>query len=125
MEKEFFDSLNKFAQSNVSLALLFWLRSIKEIQEHKVYINSDLEISNTLLNSLTTEKVFVLQSLILHDGLRVSDLSKTLNFSMAETNQLIQILYDDGILVKNEEVFLINPLLYRQSVSLLKSKNLI
>lgn len=125
LEKEFFDSLNKFAQSNLSLALLFWLRSIKEIQEHKVYINSDLEISNTLLNSLTTEKVFVLQSLILHDGLRVSDLSKTLNFSMAETNQLIQILYDDGILVKNEEVFLINPLLYRQSVSLLKSKNLI
>jgi hypothetical protein len=125
LEKEFFDSLNKFAQSNVSLALLFWLRSIKEIQERKVYINSDLEISNTLLNSLVPERVFVLQSLVLHDGLRVSDLAKTLNFSMAETNQLTQILYDDGILVKNGEVFLINPLLYRQSVTLLKSKNLL
>jgi hypothetical protein len=125
LEKEYFNSLNKFAQSNVSLALLFWLRSIKEIQERKVCINSDLEISNTLLNSLSPEKIFVLQSLILHDGLRVPDLAKTINYSLAETNQLTQILYDDGVLVKNDDVFLINPLLYRQSVTLLKSKNLL
>lgn len=125
LEKEFFNSLNKFAQSNVSLALLFWLRSIKEIQERKVCINSDLEISSTILNSLSPERVFVLQSLVLHDGLKISDLAKTLNFSLAETNQLTQILYDDGVLVKNDEVLLINPLLYRQSVTLLKSKNLL
>ena len=125
LEKEFFSSLNKFAQSNISLALLFWLRSIKEIQERKVCINSDLEISNTLLNSLSSEKVFLLQSLVLHDGLKVSELAKTINHSLAETNQLTQILYDDGILVKNDGVFLINPLLYRQSITLLKSKNLL
>ena len=125
LEKEFFNSLNKFAQSNISLALLFWLRSIKEIQERKVCINSDLEISNTLLNSLSSEKVFVLQSLVLHDGLRVPDLAKTINHSLTETNQLTQILYDDGVLVKNDGVFLINPLLYRHSITLLKSKNLL
>lgn len=125
LEKDFFNSLNKFAQSNISLALLFWIRSIKEIQERKVCINSNLEISKTLLDSLSPEKIFVLQSLILHDGLRFPDLAKTINHSLAETNQLTQILYDDGVLVKNDEVFLINPLLYRQSVTLLKSKNLL
>ena len=31
LEKEFFNSLNKFVRSNVSLALLYWLGSIKEI----------------------------------------------------------------------------------------------
>ena len=125
LEKEFFNSLNKFAQSNISLALLFWLRSIKEIQERKVCINSDFEISSSILNSLAPEKVFVLQSLILHDGLRFTDLAKTINYSLTETNQLVQILFDDGVLVKNDEAFLINPLLYRQSVTLLKSKNLL
>lgn len=125
LEREFFHSLNKFAQSNVSLALLFWLRSIREIQERKVFINADFEISNTILNSLSQEKIFVLQSLVLHDGLRVTDLAKTINFSLDETQQLTQILYDDGVLVRNDEVFLINPLLYRQSVSILKSRNLI
>ena len=125
LEKDFFHSLNKFAQSNVSLALLFWLRSIREIQERKVFINADFEISNTILNSLSPEKIFVLQSLVLHDGLRIPDLAKTMNFSFDETNQLTQILYDDGVLVRNEEVYLINPLLYRQTVLILKSRNLI
>ena len=125
LEKHFFNSLNTFAQSNVSLALLFWLRSIKEIKEKKVYINADLEISDTILNSLSSEKIFILQALILHDGMRVSDLTQTINNSLNETYEIVQILYDDGVLIKNDEVFLINPLLYRQSVVLLKSKNLL
>ena len=57
--------------------------------------------------------------------MRVSDLTQTINNSLNETYEIVQILYDDGVLVKNDEVFLINPLLYRQSVVLLKSKNLL
>ena len=125
LEKDFFTSLNKFAQSNVSLALLFWLRSIREIQERKVFINADFEISSSILNSLSSEKIFVLQSLVLHDGLRVSDLAKTVHYSLEETNQLTQILYDDGVLVKTGDVFLINPLLYRQTVLILQTRNLL
>ncbi|MCW8802804.1 MAG: hypothetical protein OQK57_00260, partial [Ignavibacteriaceae bacterium] len=125
LEKEFFGSLNKFAQSNISLALLFWLSSILEIKERKVLINADFEISDSILNSLTTEKVFVLQSLVLHDGLSAQDIARTINYSLDEITQLTQILHDDGVLIKNNGVFLINPLLYRQSVTLLKSKNLI
>ncbi len=125
MEKEFFNSLNKFVRSNVSLALLYWLGSIKEIQERKVFINSDFEISNTILKSLSKEKIFVLHSLVLHDGLRISDLAKTVNYSLDETSQLAQILYDEGVLVKNDEMFFINPLLYRQSIEILKTNNLI
>ncbi len=124
-EREFFNSLNKFAQSNISLALLFWLTSIRKIDERKVYINADFEISDSILDSLSAEKIFVLQALILHDGLDVNDLSKTVNYSLSETNQLTQILYDDGVLVKINGVYFINPLLYRQSVTLLKSKNLL
>jgi hypothetical protein len=125
LEKEFFNSLNRFVRSNVSLALLYWLGSIKGIQERKVFINSDFEISNTILNSLSKEKIFVIHSLVLHDGLRISDIAKTVNYSLAETSQLVQILYDEGVLVKNDEMFFINPLLYRQSIEILKTNNLI
>jgi hypothetical protein len=125
LEKEFFNSLNKFAQSNISLALLFWLSSIIEIKERKVHINADFKISNSILNSLTSEKVFVLQSLLLHDGLSAQDIARTINYSLDEITQLTQILHDDGVLIKINGVFLINPLLYRQSVTLLKSKNLL
>jgi hypothetical protein len=58
LEKEFFNSLNKFVRSNVSLALLYWLGSIKEIQERKVFINADYEMSNTILNLFQKRKYF-------------------------------------------------------------------
>jgi len=125
LEKEFFNLLNKFVRSNVSLALLYWLGSIREIKERKVYINSDFEISNTILNSLSKEKIFVLHSLVLHDSLRISDIAKTVNYSFDDTSQLVQILYDEGVLVKNDEMFFINPLLYRQVIEILKTHNLI
>lgn len=125
LEKDFFNSLNKFAKSNISLALLFWLSSIIELKERKVHINADFEISYSILDSLTSEKVFVLQSLLLHDGLSAQDMARTINYSLDEITQLTQILHDDGVLIKNNGVYLINPLLYRQSVTLLKSKNLL
>lgn len=125
LEKQFFNSLNEFAQSNISLALLFWLRSITGIKERQIFINADFQISDTILKSLSAEKVFILQSLLLHDGLMVPELSKTINLSLKETREIVQILFDDGVLIRKNEVYLINPLLYRQSVILLKSKNLI
>jgi hypothetical protein len=35
---------------------------------------------------------------------------------------LIQLM-DDGFIIKKEDVYLINPLLYRQVINLLKDKN--
>lgn len=125
LERKFFNSLNKFAESNISLALLFWLTSISKMDERNVVINTDLEISDSILDSLSAEKIFVLKALLLHDGLGVNDLSKAINYSLSETNQLTQILYDEGVLVRNDGVFSINPLLYRHSVKLFKSKNLL
>jgi hypothetical protein len=125
LERKFFDSLNKFAESNISLALLFWLTSISKMDERNVVINTDFQISDSILDSLSAEKIFVLKALLLHDGLGVNDLSKAINYSLNETNQLTQILFDEGVLVRNDGVFFINPLLYRHSVKLFKSKNLL
>ena len=125
LEQDFFNTLNKFAQSNISLALLFWLEAISEIQERNVYVNADFEISSSALNLLSQENLFLIQSLILHDGLRVQDLAKTINYSLDETNQLLQNLEDDNIIIKSEDIYTINPILYRRSVNILKTKNLI
>lgn len=125
LEQDFFNTLNKFAQSNISLALMFWLEAINEIQERNVYVNADFEISSSALNLLSQENLFLIQSLILHDGLRVQDLAKTINYSVDETSQLLQNLQDDNIITKSEDVYMINPILYRRSVNILKTKNLI
>jgi hypothetical protein len=123
LEKEFFISLNKKMQSNISLALLFWLRTIKEINDRTLLIKPKLEINHYIFSSLSPEKTFILQSLVLHDGLKLEGIQKTVNFSLSKTNLLVQVMCDDGIINKEDDTFCVNPLLYTQTIKLLKSKN--
>jgi len=123
LEKDFFSYLNHFTKSNISLAQLFWLSSIEDIKDRILYVSANFEISNSLLNSLSSEKVFILHSLILQDGLKSDEINKTLNYAFNETTLLLQVMLDDGIIIKTDDTYYINPLLYRQTITLLKSKN--
>jgi len=123
LEKEFFSSLNFFTKSNISLAQLFWLSSIQDIKDRILYISANFEISDSILNSLSAEKVFILHSLILQDGLKSDEINKTLNYSFNETSLLLQVMLDDGIIIKTDDTYYINPLVYRQTITLLKSRN--
>lgn len=123
--RKFFGSLNKFAQSNISLALLFWLRSAKEIVGDKIIIGSPPELDYSFLENLSTDKIFALNALLIHDGLGEEDYSLIFNVPIKQSRQLLLLLYDDGIVVKQNEMYVINPLLYRQIVALLNAKNII
>ncbi len=123
--KKYFISLNKFAESNISLALLFWLRSAKEIVGDKIIIGSPPELDYSFLENLSNDKIFALSALLIHDGLREEDYSKIFNVPINQARQLLLLLYDDGIVIKQNEMYIINPLLYRQIVGLLNAKNII
>jgi hypothetical protein len=122
---KYFTSLNKFAQSNISLALLFWLRSAKEIIGDKIIIGSPPELDYSFLENLSNDKIFALSALLIHDGLREEDYSMIFNVPIKQARQLLLLLYDDGIVIKQNEMYIINPLLYRQIVGLLNAKNII
>ena len=69
LSRQYFSDLNKFAKSNISLALLFWLRSTKEVSGDTITIGSLRDMDFSFLTSLETSKVFTLHSLLIHDGL--------------------------------------------------------
>lgn len=123
--KKYFSELNKFAQSNISLALIFWLRSAKEIVDDVIKIGSPPDLDYSFLENLSSDKVFTLNALLLHDGLQEEDHSMIFSVPLNKSRLLFLLLRDDGIIVKQNDLFIINPLLYRQIVSLLKSKNII
>ena len=125
IRKEYFSSLNKFAKSNISLALLFWLRSTKEVTSDTITINSLNNLNFSFLSSLSAEKLFTLYALILHDGLSDETHSIIFGQSLTKSQYVLRLLQDDGIIIKNNDFFVINPLLYRQTVNLLHSKNII
>ena len=125
LEKNYFSLLNKFADSNISLALLFWVRSTSAISDDKITIGNLPKIDFSFLSSLSNTKLFVLNYLLIHDGLTVEDVSSINGVPIERNKRLLITMIDDGILIKNNNLFQINPLLYRPIVEVLKSKNII
>ena len=125
LKKEYFSELNKFAKSNISLALLFWMRSTKEVTANAIKISSVVQIDFSFFSTIDSDKVFILYILLLHDGLTVEDAAEILNKPLKEIKLKLLVLLDDGIIIRKGELYQINPLLYRQIVSLLQSKNII
>lgn len=123
--KKYFTELNNFAQGNISLALIFWLRSAKEIVDDEIKIGSPPDLDYSFLVNLSNDKIFVLSALLIHDGLHEEDHSQIFSIPLNKSRLLFLLMHDDGIIVKQNDLFIINPLLYRQIVGLLKSKNII
>jgi hypothetical protein len=125
LQKEYFNTLNRIAQSNIMLALVYWLRSILEIQEDVIYIRSIKGIDFSFLTKLSEEKLFILHAMLLHDGISISDHASIFQQTLEESKFAIFPLFDDGIIEHKEGLFYINPLLFRQVVNLLKDKNIL
>jgi hypothetical protein len=125
LRTKYFSDLNKFAQSNITLALIYWLRSAKEIVDDVIKIGSPPELDYSFLENLSSEKMFTLAVLLIHDGLRIEDHSKIFNVTLSQSKLMFLLMSDDGILVNQSDVYMINPLLYRQIVRVLKSKNIL
>lgn len=125
LKKDFFANLNRIAQSNITLALIYWLRAVKEIDDEAMYLRSLKGIDFSFLTQLSDEKLFTLHAMLLHDGITISDHSKVFRQALKKSKLIILPLFDDGIIVHKEGRFYINPLLFRQVVNLLTDKNII
>ena len=125
LELRYFSELNNFAQSNIGLALLFWLRSASVLSDNTISIKSIVNQDLSFLNAMEMSKVFTLHALLIHDGLTIDTHSMVLNQSLADSRLGLTVLLEDGLVHENEGLYSINPLIYRQTVSLLKDKNLL
>jgi|GEM_PF-3055428 len=124
--KNYFSNLNKFTRSNISLSLLYWLLSVNEVTEDTITVKSFKAPDFGFLSALKKTKIFVLQASIIHDGLNISELSEVLSISENESTLILLSLFEDGILMKRgEDTYIVNPLIFRQTVNFLKSQNLL
>ncbi|MTI40764.1 ATP-binding protein [Fulvivirga lutimaris] len=125
LKEEFFTHLNKIAKSNISIALIYWLRSTKHTSDNAIEIGSISSMDFSFLKTLSNQKLFLLTMLLLNDGMTEDELILATNYSVQKNRSIIYPLFEDGVVIKKDGVFYINPLLYRQSVNLLMSKNIV
>ena len=125
LKERFFKDLNNFAKSNISMALMFWLLSTKKVDDQTIIIKNFKKPDLSFLSSLKNDRVFILQALIMHDGLKLQQVANVLSYSLTKSKFLLLELLEDGVLIEKEEQYMLNPIIYRNTVQLLKSRNLL
>lgn len=125
LKQQFFTNLNNFAQSNISLALLFWLRSTKSVENNTIVMERRPLMQFSFLNSLDNESIFTLHSFLLHDSLNAEEHAQVFHQSTTQSSRVLMILEDRGLLNSNNGRYYLNRLLYRQVVEMLRNRNII
>lgn len=125
LKEKFFEQVNRLARSNISFALQLWLHSTNKIENNVVYLDSLDALDLSFVHNLPEEVIFALHALVLHEVLDQMQLAHIMHISPRQAYMMLMRLKDRGIVVQQNGMFSINPLLYRESLSLLKEKNLI
>src|SRR5690554_1568885 len=125
LKKQFFSHLNNFAQSNISLALIYWLRSTHDVDENTIFIGNVEQMQYDFVNKLNELSIFTLHALLIHDSLNITEHAVLFHQSEHQSKMTLLVLEDRGILKKEEGRYTINRLLYRQVVNALRKKNII
>jgi len=125
LRKEYFEKLTKLAEGNASIAMIFWIRSIRDFDETYFYVQP-LEVTSVeMIEDLNPPVLFALAAFVLHDTLSDKELAMVLNIKLEESRLLLNRLRSRGMLIEKNESFTINHLMYRQIVRVLKERNII
>ncbi len=125
LRKQFFIELNQMSNGNVSLAQLYWLRSTCSVSDDTIKIGSLREIDVSFVKDLPGEHLFAMHTILIHDGLKLEDYASSFNIPEYMGRNILIPMLEKGLLIRPKEKFNINPIIFRQVVSLLKSHNFI
>lgn len=125
LQKVLFERLNKMAEGNATVAMIYWIRCIRKIESAQIQIELLEGTGIEYLSELDSQTLFVLAAFVLHDVLGAEQLAECLNFSPKNAETIISRLCSRGLLVQLKHGYGLNDLIYRQVVRLLTSRNLI
>lgn len=125
LKNTYFKKLTELAEGNASVAMIFWIRSIREFDETCCYIQPLEVTSLEMIQNLSLDVLFTLAAFVLHDTLNGEELSMVLNVNEEESRLMLNRLQARGLLEHQGDTYTINHLMYRQIVRVLKDRNII
>lgn len=125
LEAEYFDDLTKWSQGNITIAMLFWLRSIRDVNVDTFTItpfSKDLtEIGDTFL----LDDLFALASILQHEDISVAELAMNQNRSETDCRLTLTRLHVRRMLTEKNGRYSLNTVLLRPMTVVLESKNIL
>lgn len=125
LSDKFFKQLHRLSNGNISLALLYWVRAIEQMDENVIRVREIDDLDHSFIKNLSSEALFALQALILHDGLTLHDFAIVMNESHEECRKILMPMLEKGLLIQPHNKYNINPAIYKHMHDFLSSKNYI
>lgn len=126
LKNTFFKQLNEeVATGNITVAMLFWLRSIKKNVKDRLVVSPLVDFDYSFLHQLPAQELFALAAFLQHDTLTINEFSLIFRQNMQESLLLLNRMTNRGILIYNGNEYVIHPFLYRPIVRALKVKNIL
>jgi hypothetical protein len=125
LQQRYFEKLARMAEGNATVAMVLWIRSIKEFDDTFFTIYPFNFSATEQLEGLDNEDLFVLSAFIRHDALKPAELAVILECTQNEAEMAISRLYSRGILLLEDDQYELNDLIYRQVVRMLKTRNIL
>ena len=121
----YFTRLSNVAEGNLSIAIIFWLQSIKDYDDFSFKI-APLEVADVDRLEIPARNVlFTLSAFVIHDRLTAEEMAMALHQDVMESRLMLTRLKSKGIIFKNANGYQMNQLVYRQLIRLLKRRNII
>jgi len=125
LEDTYFKSLTEFNKNNLSQAFLYWLRSTSKVENEVIYIRQISEMDNSFIKSIPQSKLIILRNILIHNGITIESHAHIFSEDQDMAKLRLDQMLDDGLLVKDLEFYLVNPLIYSQIVNELYLQNLL
>lgn len=125
LEDAYFKGLTEFNKNNLSQAFLYWLRSTSKVENDVIYIRQINEMDNSFIKAISQQKLMILRNILVHNGVTYERHSKIFGQESELGKLHLDQMLDDGLLIKNHDFYLINPLIYSQIINELHIQNLL
>ncbi|MFW6347842.1 MAG: ATP-binding protein, partial [Cyclonatronaceae bacterium] len=126
LAERYFTELFQVSEGNISIALLYWLRSVQIEDGETIKIAPLTSTLRQIGDGLSEDAVFVLAFILLHDDLTPPQLALAFHISEQESQLLLSRLAAKSLLSLGEDGrYYLNHMLYRHITRILKTKNIL
>jgi hypothetical protein len=123
--ENYFTRLSNVSEGNLSVAIIFWLQSIRDHDEYSLKI-APLEVADVdKLEIPARDVLFTLSAFVIHDRLTEQEMAMALHQNVSESRLMLTRLKSKGIIYSTRNGYQMNQLVYRQLIRLLKRRNII
>ncbi|MCX8056756.1 MAG: cation:proton antiporter [Ignavibacteria bacterium] len=118
LEEEFFNKLYEACEGNITSALFYWIKSIKEFKNNTIYIKPILKLDFRLLQSFEIDKLLTLSNLIQHGSLTIKEHQEIFKYDEEKSKSILNFLSAANLVhydmnEKGEKVFYLNSAVYK------------